>query len=277
MKLFWKIFIGIVAWTALIAYFVWALDLTHRGRDGVAIKTLDVAVSDSTRQSIVSTANLREWIDSTGIDMRNMDIHELNTELIRTTIASKPFIKDVTTYSTLNGRVVVRAWQRYPICRVATSNGYDFYITEDGYVMPSHLASELYLPVVTGVFTPPFAQGYTGIVTMKEKKLEKNYIFLSKLISFVKFIENNEFWSSQIVQINVLEQTPEEMQSSWKEPLVEVIPRVGDFTVLFGELTNIENKFEKLMLMYDNVIGFEGWIGCKVINLRYDNQVVCVN
>ncbi len=110
----------------------------------------------------------------------------------------------------------------------------------------------------------------------KEKKSQQSHHFLTKLINFVKSIENDDFWSAQIVQINVLGGGPENGTGSWKEPQLELVPRAGDHIVLLGRLDGQEReKLDKLKLFYLNGLWHEGWNEFCYINIKYNGQIVC--
>ena len=110
----------------------------------------------------------------------------------------------------------------------------------------------------------------------KEKKSQQSHLFLTKLINFVKSIENDGFWSAQIVQINVLGGGTEGGTGLWKEPQLELVPRAGDHIVLLGRLDGQEGeKLEKLKLFYLNGLWHEGWDEFCYINIKYKGQIVC--
>ncbi len=109
----------------------------------------------------------------------------------------------------------------------------------------------------------------------KEKKSQQSHHFLTKLINFVKSIESDDFWSAQIVQINVLG-GGESGTGSWKEPQLELVPRAGNHIVLLGRLDGREcDKLDKLKLFYLNGLWHEGWNEFCYINIKYDGQIVC--
>ena len=56
---------------------------------------------------------------------------------------------------------------------------------------------------------------------------------------------------------------------------MELVPRVGDHTILIGDDQQIHEKFEKLFLFYMEGLNKAGWNKYKVINLKYKDQVVC--
>ena len=46
-------------------------------------------------------------------------------------------------------------------------------------------------------------------------------------------------------------------------------------TIVIGEVYNLESKFNKLMLFYEEGLSKTGWNEYKTINLKYKDQVVC--
>jgi cell division protein FtsQ len=80
----------------------------------------------------------------------------------------------------------------------------------------------------------------------------------------VSFLEKNEFWNAQIVQINIREDSK-----------VELVPRVGDAIILLGSFERYEAKLKKLEKLYTKGFNVVGWNKYKVINLEYKDQVVC--
>ncbi len=109
----------------------------------------------------------------------------------------------------------------------------------------------------------------------KEKKSYQSHRFLSKLANFVGFIRRDDFWASQIVQINIAGDVAARADD-WREPQIELIPRAGDHIVLLGELDGTERqRLENLRLFYAEGLWHEGWEKYGYINIKYGNQIVC--
>ena len=89
-----------------------------------------------------------------------------------------------------------------------------------------------------------------------------------KLLTFVKIVEDDGFWRAEVVQI-AARTTP----SGALE--VELTPRSGRFTILFGRLDDIGGKFDKLLRFYRSGLSSIGWDEYRTIDVRYRNQVVC--
>lgn len=101
-----------------------------------------------------------------------------------------------------------------------------------------------------------------------QKKIEKRYEDFYKLITFVQQIGQDDFWSSEIVQI-VASTAPSGAL------VVELIPRSGPFTVVLGRLERVEEKLDKLRTFYRSGLRNLGWESCRTIDIRYEGQVVC--
>jgi hypothetical protein len=54
----------------------------------------------------------------------------------------------------------------------------------------------------------------------------------------------------------------------------ELIPKIGDQLVTFGDVSDMQTKFEKLKLFYKKVIPVYGWSRYNRINLEYKGQMV---
>ena len=104
-----------------------------------------------------------------------------------------------------------------------------------------------------------------------QKKLEKNYEDFGKLITFVNRLEKDEFRRAETVQI-VASSTPA------GELEVELVPRSGNYVILFGTIGSRrenEEKFERLDEFRRKVLGRVGWDRYRIVNVKYKGQVVC--
>lgn len=101
----------------------------------------------------------------------------------------------------------------------------------------------------------------------EQKKLLKRYEDFSKLINFVEYIERNEFWRSEVVQI-------EAYSMSSGELALRIVPRSGNFIVEFGVPDSFEQKFSNLERFYREGLNNVGWERFSSISVEYDGKVV---
>jgi cell division protein FtsQ len=55
----------------------------------------------------------------------------------------------------------------------------------------------------------------------------------------------------------------------------EIITRVGDQVILFGDTTAMAGKFKKLEIFYSEALNRRGWNEYKSLNLKFRNQIIC--
>ena len=79
-----------------------------------------------------------------------------------------------------------------------------------------------------------------------------------------RILQNDEFWNSQIVQLNIE-----------KDGSIELIPRVGNHIVKLGVPVNTEKKLQHLKYFYQEVLNEVGWNKYSTINMEFENQIVC--
>ena len=57
-----------------------------------------------------------------------------------------------------------------------------------------------------------------------------------------------------------------------------MIPVVGKQRIVFGKASSVkevEDKFQRLKVFYQEAMPYEGWNKYKEISLKYEGQVVC--
>ena len=103
---------------------------------------------------------------------------------------------------------------------------------------------------------------------LKQKKLEERYDDFLKLINFVKWLESDCFWSSEVVQIVARTSSSGRLEA-------DLVPRSGNFRIVLGNLDDADRKMDKLMRFYRDGLSRIGWDRYRIINVKYENQVVC--
>jgi cell division protein FtsQ len=88
---------------------------------------------------------------------------------------------------------------------------------------------------------------------------------LDDVWNILKAIDTDSFLRVQMVQLYLTADNG-----------FELIPRVGDHKIVFGNAENINGKFKKLHLFYIYGLNTTGrWSEYSAIDLRYKNQIVC--
>jgi len=174
-----------------------------------------------------------------------------NLRQVETALEKSTWIKNAELFFDNNNVLQVKVYEREPVARVFTVNGASFYIDTALKMLPLSDKFSARLPVFTGFPTD-------NIVLAKE---DSSLLDDIKNISLA--IQKDSFRMAMIDQVDI---TP---QRSF-----EMIPKIGNQLIVFGNAENAEIKFEKLKLFYKNIMIKTGWGKYSVINLQYKNQVV---
>lgn len=285
--------LGIVVWGAILAYVVFAAHRCSEEKNAIRVADVNIRVLDGDVYDLVKEETVAAWLEADGYTLAGAPLTAVNTNEIEDYLESQPFIDDASVWAEIDGTLNIEVTQRSPIMRVRTAQGRDFYVSDDLRILPYRPGSPVYVPLVTGNLALPFDSDFSGsLESLPEavKKSDQNYLYLLKLITFVRQLTEDPFWDAQIVQIDMdgtgiavsgngadAARAPEGTgrNTYWREPEVELVMRVGNHRVLLGTLDDTQEKLGKLMLFYDKVLPNDGWDAYRTINLKYEGQIVC--
>ena len=178
-----------------------------------------------------------EIITTKNIGKSSVHVKALEFELNKIELVRK---SDV--FVDVNGTMVVNIQQRKPIARFLNNK---FYLDEDGLVMPKSKYYSARVPVI---------KGYT--------KTQDQLDLIYKISSYIK---NDKFLSQSATEILI------DSNSNFSIKL-----RGYSFKILIGQLNNLDLKIKNFKAFYINASTNQILNKYSVINLQFDNQVVCV-
>ncbi len=175
----------------------------------------------------------------------SFNLHELELMLEQNT-----WIDDAELYFDNRDVLHITVAEKEPVARVFTISGNSFYIDSLGRKMPLSDKLSARVPVFTSF-------------PDKKQLSAKDSLLLNYVRITANYIINNEFWMSQVAQIDI---TPEQT--------FEMIPVIGNHLVRLGNGENIDKKFHRLMVFYQQVLSKTGFDRYKLIDVQYKGQVV---
>ena len=101
-----------------------------------------------------------------------------------------------------------------------------------------------------------------------KKKLQKKSEDFVNLINFVSKVGKDPFWSAEVVQF-VADTT------RMGDISLRLIPRSGDFEIMFGTFDKSDEKLNKLYKFYDKGLSYVSREQYNVVDVRYDKQIIC--
>lgn len=227
----------------LSVYFVAAVTILNQPRTDVVCSEVGVFVGDSAQALFLGEEEVMELLDRAACHPIGERMEDISLEKIEKVLSGHAYVNDVVAYKTPGGKVHIILKQRMPVLNVMTTDGQTYFLDNNGNMMPKMMYS-LDLPVATGKISPQYAQRH--------------------LLPLGRFIQNDPFWNSQVLQIHVTDKGE-----------IELVPRVGEHTILLGAPVELEAKLNRMKAFYTKGLNKVGWNKYATISLKYDNQIVC--
>ncbi len=246
----------VLSTAALVAYFFFSTILYSKQIESVKCREIKVVILDSAKNRFVGEEEIIELLRIEGITPDQSKIIHVNQYHLENIINKRTAVKRSHVSVTPGGLVKVEIEQLRPILRIEGVNG-GFYMDESGGVFPLMRSFTSYVPVITGDIPLKVTPGYKG-------EVKENREWAEMIYQMGIFLAENPKWNLMIEQIDVD-----------KTGVLWLIPRKGDFDIIFGQPDNIHYKFQKLLAFYQNVLPETGWEAYKSVDLRFGNQLVC--
>ena len=251
MKFVLKILLILILGT----YLVIVLGFADRQYGGVICSGLEIVVKDSLERGLVSKEDVKNLVYLEHPKIAGVNISDIDMAGIEEDLNAFPAISDAQVYTNVGGKLMVELSQRNPVVRIEDRDHRDFYLDPEGYIIPATMD---YTPHIL------FANGHIPGKYRKETLIPEEDRMMQDLLKISNYIHTHPFWSSQIVQVYVRQNGE-----------FELIPRVGSQIILLGTAERMEYKFFKLETLYREGFSKTGWNQYEIINLKYNNQVIC--
>ncbi|WP_114749596.1 cell division protein FtsQ/DivIB [Pleomorphovibrio marinus] len=182
-----------------------------------------------------------------GHPLNSVSLHEIEKQIL-----NHPYVKSADVFTDLKGKIIVKASQHIPIARVVRSLAADAYISTEGKILPTR-------------------SNYTSrVITLEgkgaEKLLEKEELGepQRELLELLTYIRNHKFWNAQISGMEIL-----------GDGNIVMHQQVGKQLIEFGKPDQIEEKFNKINLYYQNIVPQKGWNAYERVNVKFKDQIIC--
>jgi cell division protein FtsQ len=263
VKINWRKIFRVTLWSLLAAAFIVSMGFTEKERNETLCNEVLITINDSSAHSFIEENDVKQIIRNKFGNVVGKKMNGINISVLESLIDNNPFVLNAEVFSTIDGKLVVEVQQRNPVVRIINGFEESFYIDEQGIFMPlcdKYSASVL---VANGIIINREAERKLRSIEREQNDtIRLNAV--EKIFKMSDFIRRNEFWNAQVEQLYIN-----------AEGEMELITRVGNQPVLFGDINDMEEKFEKLFLFYKEGMSKTGWNQYRNINLTFKDQVVC--
>ncbi len=259
MKRILNIALKFILVTGIMLLFVFA----NNKQEQVICPEFVVELNYGSGDALVSRYYIRQLVTESKIRVKGQPLGSIPLDKIHKVIAASPFVKDVNVSMDVNGLVRANVNQREPIVRIIDENGKHFYLDRDGYRIPLSHEYPARVVVANGKINSDRKSSNSKLKT--EQVTYKNLSpDLQKVYKTASYLQRDEFLKALAEQI-YLDHFGE----------IELIPKIGDYTILVGDTTLFSEKFEKLKAFYS--VGNSKLLSAeyKTVNLKYRDQIVC--
>ncbi len=231
----------------LIAYVVFAMFTMSSPDPEERCEDVGLMVNRDARIVFIDSVFVEKTLRKNHLYPKGKLMKDVNTRAIEELLRQNAFVEDVDCYKSSAGKLCIDVKQRNPVIYVIPNGKDGYYVDRDGKIIPSGVFTSNII-VATGEISDKYASG--------------------ELADFGGFLQNDDFWNSQIEQVYVY-------LDREKKPVVELIPRVGDHVVYLGSIADYRKKLRRLRIFYEKAMGTVGWNKYERINLEFNNQIVC--
>lgn len=255
--------VEIVVWSICLLGLLFLLGFVNRQQENAVCQDIIINIDRSNGNFFVDESDINEMVYYERDTVKGKSMASIATESLEHKINNHPSVENAEVYKTINGNLVIAVQQRTPIVRIFNLQGESYYIDSTGKLMPPSANYTSRVLIANGYFTDSFYE-LAGQNARNVSDTIEHKTYIDDIFTFAEFIRKSPFWTAQIEQLYVN-----------KELDIELIPRVGNHRIVFGDAVSIKEKFKKLELFYKNGLNKTGWNEYSTINLKYANQVVC--
>jgi len=242
-------------WLLLISGTVVLLIAAMSKKNNDQIAGVEIKISGVQNNYFISKKDVTEMLEK--VNKGKLDkstVNSLNLAAMENRLEKDQWIKKAEIFYDNNNVLQVKITEREPIARIFTISGASFYIDSSLTRLPLSDKFSARLPV------------FTGFPTEVRVLKKQDSVLLNEVKILSEYIGSHPFWMAQIDQIDITVALQFEM-----------IPKLGNQLIRFGDANNYEEKFNKLLAFYKQVQTRIGWNKYSVLDIRFKNQVVGVN
>ena len=241
-----------VLWLLLGVGTIVLLGAAMTKKNNKACADIKVEITGAEEHLFIDEKDVKDLINEHS-NLENKKMSEVDLKAIETELEKTPWVKNAELFFDNNQILQVRVEERQPVGRVFTEEGSSFYIDSGGVRLPLSEKLSARVPM------------FTNFPSDKTVMASSDSALLKGVVSMGKFITADSFWRAQIEQIYI---TP--------QGTFELIPTIGDQTIVFGDAFDLDSKFNNLYTFYRKAWLQNGINAYQKLDVRFKNQVVGV-
>lgn len=252
-KLFQKNGIVLLFWIAVGIGVIVLFSAAMQRQNKQLCSGISVELDKDYQEAFIDESDIVDILKKGG-NIDHQPLSAIHLKYYESLVKKNAWVKDAALYFDNQNVLHVKVKERIPIALVVATNGNTFYIDDSAVQLPVSDKFAAHVPVFTS---------YPGNMAAKISKPDS--LLLLNMVQMATYINANKFWNAQVAQINI-------------EPNAEfqIVPAIGNHIINFGTTDSLEKKFTNLLAFYQQIFPHIAMNAYKVIDVRFNNQVVGV-
>lgn len=240
-------------WSIAAAALIFLFVIAWKAKVAKKLSQIQVElVGETTKALFMDENEITQILKDQGV-VKGTIVENINLTSIEQELEKIRWIKNAELFINNQQLLEVKIQQRIPIARVFTVAGNSFYIDDEGWRLPLKQLTVLRLPV------------FTGFPTDQDILSAPDSLLLKEVLFFSNTIKTDSFFKAQIAQVNI-----------GSNGDFQMVPSLGDHTVLIGSVDNLADKLNRLYTFYKKVWVQSGINSYQVLDCRFDGQIVAL-
>jgi cell division protein FtsQ len=208
---------------------------------------------------------LQTRLERAGLLPKGLKTKDLDPNKVEKFILKMSEVKSVKVYKKIGKEWNIDVVLRIPIARIFNSFNETYYLDAEGYKIGTSNFHTARVLVFNGKIEDRLnAENVTQIINNNHLKSIRK---LDDMYRISNYVCKDTLFQSLIGQVFVNEQNE-----------FVFVPLIGDQIIEFGTADSdeeVQDKFKKLKVFYEQAMPYEGWNKYSVITIKYNGQIVC--
>jgi cell division protein FtsQ len=227
---------------------------------GIAMKSrrceaIKVTFMPKNSVAILTQSDVQQLLAQNHITYLNKKVKEVEPDKISVLLQKHPYVDEVSGVYFSGTTLRINLKLKQPILRLYPRQGSQYLMDDKGRLLPSLPAMQERLLIANGAI---FQEYRADLADTCNAVLHQLYVIASA-------INRNPFLKAQISQLYV---------TGDPKSAIEMVPVMGNQTILLGDTSNLENKLNNLQTAYKEGISYIGFDKYSQLDLRFKNRVV---
>ncbi|MBO5780295.1 MAG: hypothetical protein J6R27_04255 [Muribaculaceae bacterium] len=225
----------------LMGYLFFAVIVTNFMAAEEMCHGVDISVASNAMSPFVTADDIDRELEGLRAKGTKVKASEMPMQQIEDKLNSLDFVEHADVVRLANDRIAINVVPMVPVARVFDLSG-SYYINRAGKHLTADINYQIDVPVVVRECGAPTADKVLPLIERIAEKPEWN-----QLVSAIKLDSSND---------------------------IILIPSISNHVVNFGDVSMIDDKFDRLFKFYRKVMPVKGWNYYDTITVKFRNQIV---